>query len=433
MEINLVKILYLILGFVGFIVVAINPIWGVYLSTLVITYSADIFGLTVSPARLILIPLVIGFAWQIIKTQKYPDLSNRETILILAFYLWLMVSYLMSSIAIENSMILRVSSIVVVYLAILYFITDIKKVVNVLFIMIFSGWLDVVYGISDIIKYKREVLETVSQAYSFGNLQDVFRPMGLSGDPNYMALYLTTLMPIAYYLFLMTKNKWLKIFYAASFLLFGGFTIETYSRGGFLGLALVILLILFRQRHHARRVGVILVLIIFALILTPARYYQRIATIPGLRSAEKRLSDESIDNRIFYNTLALRIFVNNPVFGIGMGNFTKATLGSHVPEGQVTHNSYLEIASETGIIGLVLFISIIIFAINRIRWSRYWAKKHKNFALADLSESMELALYVYILGACFLSAQYEKSFWYLIGLYIVVAGLANKESRKKPI
>ena len=61
--------------------------------------------------------------------------------------------------------------------------------------------------------------------------------------------------------------------------------------------------------------------------------------------------------RNFIFSEALRAFTQNPLFGLGLGNFKYLNM-----TGNRTHNLFLELLVETGIIGFSLF-SILIFRI----------------------------------------------------------------------
>lgn len=64
----------------------------------------------------------------------------------------------------------------------------------------------------------------------------------------------------------------------------------------------------------------------------------------------------SVGSRLFFYDASFRTFVDNPLFGVGLGNWNESILTSH----RYPHNIFLEILSETGIIGTALLISVII-------------------------------------------------------------------------
>lgn len=73
--------------------------------------------------------------------------------------------------------------------------------------------------------------------------------------------------------------------------------------------------------------------------------------------------DWSIMQRRNYLISTVEMIKENPLVGVGLGNYGKAYLRFIQPGANVTvfaHNSYLQIWAETGIFGLLVFLSIII-------------------------------------------------------------------------
>jgi O-antigen ligase len=87
---------------------------------------------------------------------------------------------------------------------------------------------------------------------------------------------------------------------------------------------------------------------------------------------------------------------------------------------RVAHNSYLEIATGTGVIGLVSFLGILASAIILVL--KYSQKKYMEASsdLAIISTGLFAALGGYYLGMLFGSRQYEKTFWFLLALPIIL-------------
>jgi len=75
------------------------------------------------------------------------------------------------------------------------------------------------------------------------------------------------------------------------------------------------------------------------------------------------LSDESVVRRITLNNIAISLWQQSPVVGIGLGNFLVAlpqsAAGRQINFLQPVHNIYLLLLSETGLLGLCLFITAI--------------------------------------------------------------------------
>jgi hypothetical protein len=69
--------------------------------------------------------------------------------------------------------------------------------------------------------------------------------------------------------------------------------------------------------------------------------------------------DDLSASRGVLNSLAIRFFIENPIFGIGWENF-----GPKVGSGIHTHNIYLQLLCETGIVGFSVFVSFFVYAFN---------------------------------------------------------------------
>jgi hypothetical protein len=84
----------------------------------------------------------------------------------------------------------------------------------------------------------------------------------------------------------------------------------------------------------------------------------RLVTLTDVAAAEQGVSDPSLQGRLGAQETGVGMFLENPIFGVGAGEFVAT-----VPEYQRklgiqaevldAHNLYLEIAAETGAIGLV--------------------------------------------------------------------------------
>jgi len=73
------------------------------------------------------------------------------------------------------------------------------------------------------------------------------------------------------------------------------------------------------------------------------------------------LEERSIMERVFLIQNALQLIKAHPSFGVGLGNFIPAQLELSFPRGQYNflqpvHNIYLLVASETGLVGLGIFL-----------------------------------------------------------------------------
>ncbi len=152
---------------------------------------------------------------------------------------------------------------------------------------------------------------------------------------------------------------------AGLFLIFTA-TLLTFSRSGLavfifaVGTAVVYgLLEAFLRYRTIFLVGLLLLFIVFS-----AFGFRRLATARDSVS----LTEPSVTYRVDYGLIALDLIRSHPIFGVGVGNEILAGLaaGLYQDQGmrsswqwQPVHNLYLFVASETGLVGLVLFFGFL--------------------------------------------------------------------------
>lgn len=92
-------------------------------------------------------------------------------------------------------------------------------------------------------------------------------------------------------------------------------------------------------------------------------------------------------------TRALSLFEDNPIFGIGLGGFSVNSIKG-------THNVYLQILCETGIVGFLMFIFIMLY---NLLYTVKQAKKNTSHAgYINFSIYIQLFFIVYsLVGNCF--------------------------------
>ena len=151
-------------------------------------------------------------------------------------------------------------------------------------------------------------------------------------------------------LYFYTKEKYKKNIYLATFVLSITALMFTYSRGAYMAI-----LGAFSFFSLKKRGLIILVVILFFSwqFVLPTSVVDRI----GMTEESPGQLDNSSSGRIVLWKLAIELFNQNPIFGVGYDGF-----GMNVPKGELTdtHNYYLLMLCEQGIIGFILFIITII-------------------------------------------------------------------------
>jgi O-antigen ligase len=135
-------------------------------------------------------------------------------------------------------------------------------------------------------------------------------------------------------------------------------------------------------------------------------------------------SDGSASDRIQTYNKAINLFKLNPVFGNGLGSFGVSVSPTEQSNSgyQTVNNEYLELLSETGVMGLGLFALFFLFLLFEI-WNVF---KKKN-------DSEKLSIIILILGCLAIFIQYNFfSTLYIIYIWVFLAllkGEANSEKK----
>src|SRR6266850_524606 len=198
----------------------------------------------------------------------------------------------------------------------------------------------------------------------------------------------------------------------------------TSSRGGFLGLLVAGVVFLYRRRGLAGAVGV-MVIMLLGLIIVPTDLGSRLWTVFETETAAPAGLEASNKAHTALFFAALRMIADNPIFGVGPLNFKSlSTLYTGLEQGNIAHNSFLEVAAEFGIPVFVVFV-MLIFATFRIlnRAERLGASPDGR-QLAGWAEGLRSGLIGFLVAGFFISAQYEKMLWLAVFVTIVLGRFA---------
>lgn len=252
-------------------------------------------------------------------------------------------------------------------------------------------------------------------------------------DPNYLAAALIPTLVLDAFLFMTTRSPLSRTVLAAMGVMTAISLFMTQSRGGVVGLGAAILAAIVLS-GPARFRMVVASLLISACGIT---YYGVFAS-QDARDRITNFSAEASSGRSDLWTVALREFYAHPLNGVGGGNFVVAKpayatdnvnltrLDRVVDDPVVTHNTYLEILAELGFVGIVLF-GLLVVGVLGIGMSGIW--RLQRLGLGDaalLGRGLPIATIGMLAAYMFLSAQYEKNLWLLLGATAAIACIARR-------
>jgi O-antigen ligase len=265
--------------------------------------------------------------------------------------------------------------------------------------------------------------------YAAGRLSALF-------DPNYFAAELIPAILIACFLFVTAGSPRTRWLFAAVVVVDLAAFVLTQSRGGIVGLAVgLVVALAVAGRARPRMVALVLVLVAcglgYYLAYKPAHVFQSSSSAGGVASG-----------RIGEWQVALRVWDGHPIGGVGLGNYqivepSYALQTVNLPlvhqivnERLVVHNTYLQIAAELGFVGLCLFLTILVVplrvagrALGRLESALHELEFHVRGLLAGT---------IGLLTAyAFISAEFEKPLWLLLGLLASVPVLLRDETTER--
>lgn len=155
------------------------------------------------------------------------------------------------------------------------------------------------------------------------------------------------------------------VFLVLSVLLLGILALDQ-NRGAAIGLAFAITFLWWNSQRRIAWVLAAIPIVIAGLYLVPHEYFDRFIVFfdTAAKHATAGLDRATVDERFQLWIAAWQMFVDHYGFGVGPGN-SAAVLEIYRPGswGLPTHNSLLDVATETGIVGLVLYCSVFFGAI----------------------------------------------------------------------
>ncbi len=182
-------------------------------------------------------------------------------------------------------------------------------------------------------------------------LDCVYRAMGTMPHPNVLGGFLVVSLLITGYFFHERRSR--RLYLAPAYLLQLFALATTYSRSAIFAYALGTGLWLLRLQ--SKKNTLLLILICGSLIgtLFAEQYLHRGGVVNYTPTA--RASDQE---RLYYQNIAERMIRGHPITGVGYGQFSihAPSFGADPENISATHNIYLLLAAETGILSLAVFL-----------------------------------------------------------------------------
>ena len=228
------------------------------------------------------------------------------------------------------------------------------------------------------------IAAAITQAF-FGYAQEIFilgpqsfvrdfnlRVYGTFDQPNPYAGYLNMSLAVTLSLLLLGRNWLTRILAGLASCLIGGAFYLTQSRGGQVALLAALAFIILAGMPRIRVWMRIVIIGLFALAegmlsgLIPLYLFDQVSHFLGLTGISldaPNPQDYSTAERLAHWIAGLNMYLTHPVLGVGIGNYPDAYPNYYITIfvnslGQA-HNYYINIAAETGTVGLIVYLLFI--------------------------------------------------------------------------
>lgn len=265
---------------------------------------------------------------------------------------------------------------------------------------------------------------------------DDHRVSGPIGDPNYYSQIMVVMVPLALERFWKEKKRSLRLLagWAAAVSILS--IVFSFSRGGFLALVVVLGLIFIYRPPKIHIIIATLIVAVMLLPFIPAEYTARIATITNIlgNSGRSVQNEASFRGRASEVIVAWMMFRDNPILGVGYGNFPvhyqeySRLLGLDPrTEERAAHNLYLEVAAELGIFGLIAFGFILWKALGDLFSAVRTFTDARLDDYASMAAAFTVGLIGYLSSSMFIHNAYPRYLWLLLGIALALRQVARNE------
>jgi probable O-glycosylation ligase (exosortase A-associated) len=258
-------------------------------------------------------------------------------------------------------------------------------------------------------------------------------PESIVSDNNALGFTFTMILPLLAFLHLDEARGWLRHALLGCFALTIMALFATYSRGSFVGFAIVLPAILALVRLKDVSLLVAGAAACAVVYLAPAQWFERMETIRP--SAYRKDSSGSERMNSWY--VAWRLGLDYPLSGAGFRPFSPDVYERYIPgyrDFHDAHNHFLQMLAEHGFSGLLLFLALLL----SVQWrllKTVWRNRGdpRRAWIVHYGEMMLVSFLAFIVGGIFINQPYAELLYQLIAAALALEVLAAaKDGRMEP-
>ena len=159
--------------------------------------------------------------------------------------------------------------------------------------------------------------------------------------------------------------------------------------------------------------------VIIYLFVEEFSHYQRLIRLV--------VKDQSFLQRLKLYRGGIKMFISNPLIGVGIGNFIVwSTRYTGLMMALYAHNIFLHIGAETGIVGLLSFVLILFSGFKAAVHAHRNGLKYNVRSVVNYANGIKISLVGFIVAGMFLSQHFNKALWTLLGLCVAIEKISEK-------
>lgn len=275
-----------------------------------------------------------------------------------------------------------------------------------------------------------------------------FTNWGLQGPPGYFqnsgefAIQMLMSSPVAYELalFLKPRISRLKFYLLMLMPLTGAMSvIGASSRGGQLALAFEVYWSMLKGRINFKTVLAVVVLGYAAFAILPAEQKARFSSAGD---------DATSQQRLLYWKHGLKMIEDHPLLGVGYFNFPRY-FAVHYPDdmlrgpaftregvatSELPHNIFIQVGTDTGVTGLLLFVMLMYRTWKSEREIRTLVREKQDTCkpFAPLAKGLLGAMWGFAIAGQFVTVSYYPFFWINLAFMVALNNITRKHYLAQP-
>lgn len=251
-------------------------------------------------------------------------------------------------------------------------------------------------------------------------------PRSLIADNNEMALALNMILPMLFFLAADEKHRRLKMILWFTFGMSVISTLFTYSRGGFITLAVVAAMLLFKTRYKVLIIPAISVVFLIGISYAPSQWFERVESIQTYEESQSAMG------RIYAWYTAFNVAKDRPLYGAGFEGLQGKTRFLYSPAPFRTaldvHSIYFEVLGEHGFLAFGFFITLLastLSATQKLKKISFSAPEYQW--VNSYSNMLQIGLIAYMVGGIFLGRAYFDLSYHIVAMVVILRVLVQRQ------